>query len=201
MILAGMLLISAVAGLWGALSVSLPSAGPEDAAPVELWVYLPIPIAALVVGGLHSDMRAFEDTATGVLARAQIQQVVAALVVGTVFLGGALVVAGSPATAAGAVRDLLFWSGLALISGRIWRWSLCWLLPLIALFPFDWFGLEVAGPKSWAWPMLPSTDVASWAATAVALLAGVATHMATPWRLRRLRRVIWRTAQSVAAKD
>jgi hypothetical protein len=194
-----MLLISVVAGVWGEVSVSLPSGSSTGTAPVQIWVYLPIPLASLVVGGLHSDMRSLEEAATRVLARAQVRQVAAALLAGTVMLGASLLAAGGPSLAAGAVRNLLLWTGLALVSGRIWRWSLSWLLPMIALFPFDWFGLEASGPKRWAWPMLPPTDVWSWVATTVTLLIGAAAHAATPWRLRRLRAAIWRAARTAGS--
>lgn len=177
-----MVVVSAVAALWGTASVTLPSA--VGTAPVQIWVYLPASLAALVVGGLHSEMRSLEETDTGILTRAHALHVTCALAGSTVLLGGALLIADNPSVACGAVRNLWFWTGLALISARIWRWSLAWLMPLMALFPFDWFGLEATGPKGWAWPMLPPSNTGSWIATAVVIAIGASVHLLTPWRVQ-----------------
>ncbi len=187
--------LSAIAGVWGSVNVSMPTADPAGGAPVPIWVYLPMPIAALVVAGLHSEMLAVEETASESLRHARAMHVVVVLVFAMLCLGGALLVTGQPLTAAGAVRNLLFWTGLALISARLWRWSLAWVLPLAALFPFDWFGLEAAGAKPWAWPMLSPDSRTSWVAAAICLTAGAVSHTQSAWRLNSIRRTAWQLAR------
>lgn len=183
----GIIGLSALSAAWGSVGVSLPSSDPVGAAPVQIWVYLPLPVAALVVGGLHSDMHVLEEICTDALPRAHLRHLAAMTLFGIACLGGGLLITGNPEVAAGAVRNLLFWGGLGLISARLWRWSLSWILPLCALFPFDWFGLESSGPKSWAWPMLPPNELVSWVAAFVAVIVGLLAQSATPWRLRHVR--------------
>jgi hypothetical protein len=180
--------LSGGAAAWGSMTISLPSGNEAGVGSVPLWVYLPIPIAAMVSGSIRSSMDQFEETAAGILARVKVVHAICGLVISVAILGGCMAASGPAGIAAAAVRNLIFWTGLALVSGRVFGWSLSWVLPTFAAFPFDWFGLEVAGPQSWAWPMQPASDSASWLATIVVLVTGVAFLIATPWRIKSLLR-------------
>lgn len=95
-----------------------------------------------------------------------------------------LLAAGSVPAALSMSRNLLLWTGIALISGRIFGRALSWILPAAAIFPLEWFG-NVAPTAAWAYPLLPPDVAAAWVVSAALLLLGLCGIRLTRWHLPR----------------
>ncbi|MEU7911442.1 hypothetical protein [Microbispora bryophytorum] len=144
-----------------------------------------IPFAVLAAGSLHSAMASLEQTATGRLLKAEVVQLAAALLLGAALIGTTTVVAGSAGGAAEAVRNLMLYAGLALVSGRLFGRSLSWIVPIAGFVVVDFWGSDGNHPHWWAWQFQAYDSRASWVAAGVALVCGVAALLLPP-RLRVL---------------
>ncbi|WP_147449377.1 hypothetical protein [Actinomadura pelletieri] len=149
--------------------------------------FIPIVLAAIVVGGLHSSMSEVQSTATFVLRRYEVGYLVCAATVAIVLLGIAEALATSTASALLVIRGFVVWMGLALLSGRLLGWLTNWLLPVLTVFPLVYYGLNAVGNVQWwNWTGQPSSDAASWLIAATSLAVGATAFTLTPWRFPRL---------------
>ncbi|MFG1720103.1 hypothetical protein ACGFLT_04690 [Micromonospora chalcea] len=149
-------LIGLLAAVWGALEMSVPTATATGSVAMPVWVVLPIPAAAAIAAGIWSEMDMLEAGASRQLWRFDLTALVAGMLVAAVFLGLGLVVGGVGRAVPDALRNLVFWTGVALVSAALFGRRLAWALPLAAFFPYDWFGFSyhTNEPKAWATPML-----------------------------------------------
>lgn len=178
-----------VAGVWGTLDVALPSVSGDGSISMPLWVLIPIPAGAAIATGLASDMSDFEIAAPRTSRMILTCYLACALLMAAGLQATGLFLGAAESAAAPAIRNLVFWTGLALVSGRLLGRRLAWVFPLAALFPFDWFGFDAVTnqPKWWALPILPSNS-ASWLAAAATMLAGTALALLSQQRTARLKR-------------
>ncbi|GAA1910962.1 hypothetical protein GCM10009716_21030 [Streptomyces sodiiphilus] len=107
----------------------------------------------------------------------------------TVLLGVCEALVRSPEAAAALIRAELIRLGLALTCARLLGRAQAWVLPLLTLFPLTYLGWDPAGTvRWWNWMWAPPQAPACWALAAASLAAAALAHLATPWRLRHLRR-------------
>ncbi|MEV5412998.1 hypothetical protein AB0K60_29705 [Thermopolyspora sp. NPDC052614] len=86
--------------------------------------------------------------------------------------GGSRVTAG---TLAEAVRNVLLFLGLGLISARLFGRTLAWVLPLADFVVVGYWGAHEGGdPRRWAWQFHSYADAIAWVGTLITLAAGVA---------------------------
>ncbi|WP_147339427.1 hypothetical protein [Actinomadura spongiicola] len=176
----------------------MPSAYADGMTVVPFRHFIPIVLAAIVVGGLHSSMSEIQSTATSVLRRYEVGYLVCAATAAIVLLGVAEALATSAASALLVIRGFVVWIGLALLSGRLFGWLTNWLLPVLTVFPLVYYSLDDVGEvRWWNWTGQPSGDAASWLIAATSLAAGAAAFTLTPWRLPRMT-AHFRPSQGVA---
>lgn len=179
-----------ITGLLGALPVMIPHAGGMVTIPFRR--FLPIAFAIAAVGSLTSPFSEFDATGTLVLAR--FERIHACLAIPT-----AALVAGTADAIAqtdlvhgiGTLRSVLIWSGLAIISGRVWGWAQSWIVPAMTILPLETFGYSASGvPTRFDWPSQSGTDSLTWAGAAAILFLAATVWAYTPWRLHRQRKAV-----------
>jgi hypothetical protein len=179
--------LAAVEALTGSWAVSLPAA--HGAVTVPFRRELPIATAALIAGSLNSAMRSLAETGARTLRRFELVHLLAVAVVGIVLTGITEWAMSSPSEAWLAIRALLIWAGLAVVSGRVLGWLMSWLLPVATVFPLIYYGQDSVGDDGWwNWTAKPAEYAPCWllAATSVVVAAGAVAL--TPWRLHAIRR-------------
>src|SRR5690606_41678848 len=102
----------------GTWKLRTPSAYANGMAVVPFRHFIPIVLAAVVVGGLHSPMNEMQATATSTLRRHEVVYLVGATAAAAILIGGAEALATSPASAMLVIRGSLFCTGLSLLSVR-----------------------------------------------------------------------------------
>jgi len=168
----------AVIGTW---EVSFPAANGVSTFPFGR--ELPIVIASLIGGSLDSEMTTLEETSTVTLRRLQWTHAIAVVLLGVLLTGGSEVVVATSSEALMAVRGLLIWTGLAMLSGRIFGWLLSWLLPVMTVFPLIYFGQDLLGvPRWWDWTSQPATYLPCWLLASGSLIVGACSFALTSWR-------------------
>ncbi|MER8184771.1 hypothetical protein [Kitasatospora sp. NPDC094015] len=185
------LLLAVVAGCeaaFGSLTLSFPLQHAAHSAGFPMRRELPIAYAALTAGSLHSRMADLETAAAAVLARYEGLQLAAMYAATVLLVGGVELSVSGPGTAVVLVRALLVWTGLALVSGRVFGPRLAWILPVATVFPLTYLGEDGQGRALWwDWTVRPPSDAAGWTLAAVTTAAGLTAFRLTPWRLRTLR--------------
>lgn len=184
---AGIPAVATAEGIAGSWKLWMPSAYANGMTVVPFRHFIPIVLAAIVVGGLHSPMNEMQATATSTLRRYEVVYLVGATAAAAILIGGAEALATSPASAMLVIRGSLIWTGLALLSGRLFGWLMSWILPLITVFPLVYYGLDGLGEtRWWNWTGQPAGDVACWSIAAASMSAGAVAFFLTPWSLRRV---------------
>lgn len=84
-----------------------------------------------------------------------------------------------------AARATLTYLGFLLLAVPLVGWRLAPVIPALFLLAVAAFGRgeDVVHPARWAWIAAEGADPASWALTAIVLVAGVACYIAVPRRL------------------
>ncbi|MBP2708163.1 hypothetical protein JOL79_30730 [Microbispora sp. RL4-1S] len=198
----GLLLCAALIAVSRGQELVLPSASAAGWTPMAVVTLTSLPAAILAIGSRHSPMSTLEGTATSVLARAEAAHAAGAvtLACGSVAVGALSV--GSPPDAAAGARDVILFSGLALISDRLFRRSLPWVVPLAGFVLLQWWGVDdELHRRWWAWPLHRFDDTASWFAALAILGLGLTVAAMSPWRLALLRRRSLRGSSSCQALD
>lgn len=181
----GLLACALGIALNGGEQVTLPSTAAQGWTPVAAATLGAIPAALLAIGSRHSAMSVLEETATGVLFKAESLHTACSVAFACLCVAGGAVVSSSAATAAAAVRDVLFFCGLSLISARMFRRTLPWILPLAYFVLLQWWGAdEYLRPHWWAWPLHRFDDPGSWAASVAVFGLGWMVSVIRPWGLR-----------------
>jgi len=173
---------------FGQHEVALPSAdggGP----PVPFWRLFAAAAGVLPVLTLVSPLSGLEGASSAQFARCRTAVLVSALVFSGALAVLASLFASESTAAAMTARAVLAWFGLALLSGRVLAWSLCWVLPWAVLAGIVYWGYDssAAAHRWWEFTARPVADVASLLFVTTTLLAGIAAYSLTPWRLFNLR--------------
>jgi hypothetical protein len=80
------------------------------------------------------------------------------------------------------VRSVLIWSGLSVLSGRLFGPQQSWILPLMSAFPLVWLSDE----SWWDWTAACVFDGTSWLFAVSSLAIGTFSLWLTPWRVRKM---------------
>lgn len=145
---------------------------------------LPIVFASLAVGSLQSTMENMECAATGSLRRMQWLHVTATVLLAAALVGITELFISSSAIALLLVRAFVIWTGMAMLSGRIFGWSLAWLLPMSTIFPLTYLAQDATGRDSWwDWTIQSVTLWPCWIIAGASLIFGIAAMSLTPWHL------------------
>lgn len=147
---------------------------------------LPAAFAALVVGGMNSRMQTFEETATAVVRRWEVRQLVVASLMALMVVGGTETAASGLGSGVVAARSFALWEGLALISGAVFKRQLAWIVPLASIFPITYMYQDDFGrPYWWVWTHQSATYIPSWVLMLSSLAVGLAATFTTSWHWRR----------------
>lgn len=165
----------------------IPAATANGSMAMPSMVYTALPFAVLVAVSLHSSMASLEQAATSVLRRAELVHLSLLTVLSCALFAAATYVGGSGQVTAGplaeAVRNVLLFLGLGLISARLFGRALAWALPLAQFVVVGYWGMHDGGnPRWWAWQLQSYADLMAWAGTLATLVAGVAVLWFLPRR-------------------
>lgn len=184
--------VAAVTALIGEMTASLPAADASGGGDIPMWRMLGMSSALLAVSTLNQPLGELEDAAGQAWHRVR-GLVLAAVFLGSslLFLAGAWIAAGSEIVPLVA-RAQFGWLGIALLSGRILGQRLAWAGPCLFLAIAVYWGYATdSGPRWWEFTALPPGNSAG-AFTAFGIfVAGVAAFIATPWRTKRLRSLLF----------
>ncbi|MCK9897959.1 hypothetical protein [Frankia sp. AgB32] len=189
--LAGLAVLVLADFLLGSRALVLPLSDATIAFRAEI----PAAYAVLAAATLHSPMADFEQCASRRYqhTRAAHIAVVLALTAATELVAEAA--AASWPAGIVALRSVLVWAGIALVSGRLLGMTLSWVLPLASILPLTYFQQNSDGTdRWWDWVKQPPGDLACWLIATVSLALGVLLSQLDqwtprPWVPRRLRRV------------
>lgn len=180
----GLAVLGLVDVLVGSRQIALPMSGASIAFVREI----PSAYAALAVGTFATAMADFERSAAQRAARVRLAHLALAIVATTVVQGVVELAAESSGSAIIAMRSVLIWQGLALISARLMGETLCWVLPLASILPLTYFQQASDGSNRWwAWPSQSSTSLACWLLAAASLTIGISAFQSDLWNTPRLR--------------
>jgi hypothetical protein len=198
-VLSVQLVLTCVVAAWGAEVVEVPANTARGTVLVGMWVLVPFVAGSAVALALATDLADWEQAAARALWPRDLACVAALVGVA----GGLFVVASwwsaASTTALAGLRNLALFTGLALVSGRLLRPALSWVLPLGLLLPMGYFGYDDTGaPHWWAVPFR-LLDGATTTAALVTLAIGTCAVAWSPWTARRFRTffVRWRVRPAV----
>jgi hypothetical protein len=190
---AGFLAAAAITVWAGDNDFIIPAANGNGWTEMASTLITPIPFAILAAGSLHSSMAPLETAASGRLLRAEATHMAVALATTIALLGTITAITGSAIAAAEAIRNLALYTGLALLSGRLFGRTLSWILPLADFTIIDFWGSDGLHPHWYAWQFQTYADAASWAAAGAWLITGIVAFALPPraisftWRHTSLR--------------
>jgi hypothetical protein len=177
--------LSVADGLFGTAQLMIPSTTGVVSVPFRR--ELPIAFAVIAVGSLHSSMASFETTATQNLARRERVHLVAAIILAAAMIWLAEAVVTDPLRAVVYARSVVIWSGLALISGRLFGRTAAWILPVATIFPIVYYGRDNQNiSRWWDWTWQPPEHMPSWMISVASVLIGYSAFTLTAWRRSRL---------------
>lgn len=168
--------------VFGTVQLTFPAAH----VPLSYRGLIPVGLAFLAVRSLEGPG---EQTASvgHRYARAQRLHLLLAVGLACLLVGSAELASIDSAAAAVGVRSVLVWSGLALLSGSLLGWSLCWVLPVASLFPLTYWEADATGGlRWWFWVGQPASYMPCWILASAALGLGLLARWLTPWRRRWL---------------
>ncbi|GAA5060401.1 hypothetical protein HNP84_004908 [Thermocatellispora tengchongensis] len=164
----------------------IPASTASGSVAMASMLYTAFPFAVLVAVSLHSSMASLEQAATAVLRRAELVHLAFLTVLSCTLFAAATYAGGSHVTAgtlAEAVRNVLLFLGLGLISARLFGRALAWGLPLADFVVVGYWGAHGGGvPRWWAWQFHSYASSIAWIGTLIMLAAGVAALWFLPRR-------------------
>lgn len=189
-VLLGMsMLVSILVILFGGFLIGAPSAARGGTAIplVRLSSFAPGVLAVLV---LTSQLRSLEAAAGAAVRWLETLTLLAVFVAASLLLLIGSVISVGLEIVPLISRALLAWLGLALISGRIFGWRTCWLLPGVVLCVLIYWGYDsgVGAHRWWEFTATGPESVSSALLSGALLGAGLLAYSCTPWRIACLRR-------------
>ncbi|AXG81223.1 hypothetical protein [Streptomyces paludis] len=182
-LMGGLAALAACQAVFGSQAVAVPVAAAAADSTVHLRMLLAVASAALAVGSLHSGMQSLEAAATDRLRRFRARHLMAVTALAVLLSGGIELVSGTAESATTLVRAQLVWTGLAILSGRLFGWLLAWILPLATVFPLTYLGWDTMNQPRW-WNLLwqDAASPACWVLAISSLILGAGSFLCTPWR-------------------
>ncbi|MFI1786655.1 hypothetical protein [Streptomyces rubiginosohelvolus] len=179
-ILTGTAVVVILSALFGGSNIALPSIGSGGVTTgVPFRRELPVFSAVFLSAALSSAMAKHEEMGASAMHRYRLKYCFGLTLTVCVLSFGVEGIAVGMEAGVVFVRSILIWFGLALLSIRMLGPQLSWPLPLASALVLIWYPQEW-----WDWTANSATDLASWAAAAVALAVGATASAATPWRTR-----------------
>jgi hypothetical protein len=155
---------------------------------VPLASQVPLITVSLVISSTDGPMASLEEASSPTLRRCQVWHLVWASCAAALLVGVTTLMLAPLGTAIVLVREVAIWTGMALLSGRVLRWSLAWVLPLASFFPLNYFGTDSAGHFYWwYWARQPAGQVPCLLIAVGSIAVGSCAVALTPWRLASLR--------------
>lgn len=160
---------------------------------VPLAAQVPLIVVCLVISSIDGPMASLEQAGSTTLRRCQLWYLVCASCAAALLVGATAALLAPLGTALVLVRGVAIWAGMALLSGRVLRWSLAWVLPLASFFPLNYFGADAAGRFYWwYWARQPAGQVPCLLIAVGSIAVGTCAVALTPWRLASHRAAIVR---------
>ncbi|WP_448060931.1 hypothetical protein [Cellulomonas hominis] len=163
-------------GTWavGTLGVPVAPAGAAMTYPAPLWVYLPAVTALVISACAVGTQPVAEQMAARALSWVTAAYLTVTTAAAALLTGAVLVADGGPDLAGAAARNLLAWTGLALVAGWVLTPATSWVAPLAWVFVVEWFGKTPDGiAQPWTIVRAPGGDPLSWIVAAVLFTTGV----------------------------
>ncbi|AYY13207.1 hypothetical protein EF847_11360 [Actinobacteria bacterium YIM 96077] len=176
-------LVSVVTVVVGHHEVANPVPIAEGVATLPVWRLLSLIVAIMPAVLLHSPLGELESAAVREYWRVQHLYLAGSVVL---YLGSFTVVAWlglGGDTALIALRAMIAWLGLALLSGRMFGWSRSWLLPLVSVAILLFWGMDTGSTYVWwEFSARPHDDWKSAVVAGGLALLGAAIYWARSWR-------------------
>ena len=185
LVLAGLASIPLTEWWLGSLNLVLPGSHQ----PLVFRLLAPAVVAALFVGNRHTPMFDWEATA----ARSP-GTVYGAFLAGSLLLGAlvtfiAQLLLNDSETALIVLRAFIIFTGLALISARLFSWRTAWILPLGSYFPLTYLQTDSQGQSRWwDWSSQPASSLPCWTLAVLILVIGTLLLLLTPHLIGGLRK-------------
>jgi hypothetical protein len=186
--LAALLALIACDIVFGSLRLDFPFTDGQGSGGVPLRHDIPLALSVIAVGGLDSSMNSLEETGSGWFRRFEMNYLAATVAISAGFLVVAELFVSPMDTVLLVLRAMVIWTGMALLSGRIFGWRLTWVLPLFSLLPLTYWQKDAQGhSRWWDWTDQSGATWPCWGIAAGSLLVGGLALALTPWRVARLR--------------
>lgn len=161
----------------------------DGAAVTPLVRLLPIAFGIAAVMPLQPSTPDMEELDTGVVAARSWALLVGLVLLATIAVAAAVLVAALLEEAAmplglvgSMARAVLCWTGLALTAAAVLRPAYAWVLPGVGLVAVTLFGYDPAGePRWWNVATQPVDAGPAWLVTTVALVVGCVAWSTTAW--------------------
>ncbi|WP_328474917.1 hypothetical protein OHA21_16495 [Actinoplanes sp. NBC_00393] len=194
-LVAAMVLIGAVVAGWGQFEAPTPAAVDGGGTSVAFWRLFAVGSATVPVLALTSPLQSLETTAGTAFHRVRAIVLAAAFVLSCAcVLAGAVIGVGATVVPV-LLRALLAWMGLALVGGRVFGWSRCWILPWATMCGVLYWGHSGSGEglRWWEFTGQPIEHLPSLLLSLGLFAAGLLAGVLTPWRIHRAG-LRWRSA-------
>lgn len=167
----GLVALGVIGFLWGTYELHLPSLSGNAEALIPVVLVIPLGCAVLIGAAMREWMYDIERVAAVNMRWARLLHGLFVILVAAIVLVPAMVQGAPGYGAAAALRNLVGYVGLAFLSLPVVGAALAWMLPTA-------YAIQVAVlasvidrvPRSWGWPVSPSSAGPSWT-VAVALCA------------------------------
>lgn len=181
-------LVSALTAVVGHYEMANPVSISQGVAMLPVWRLLAVIVAIMPAVLLYSPLGELEAAAVREYWRVRRLYLAVSVVL---YLGSfALVVwvGLGGATALIAVRAMLAWLGLALLSGRLFGWSRSWLVPLLSVVVLLFWGTDAESTYTWwEFSARPHDDWRPAVLAASLAALGALAYWARPWHHRPFR--------------
>ncbi len=179
--------VAAIAATIGSVQIGAPSAS-SGGTVISFARLLTIVAGTLPVLLLTTQLSEIETAASGGPQRLEGLILAATILTATAFMAIAALASTGAGTVPATVRATAAWFGIALITGRLLGWRLCWVGPCLALSALIFWGFDsTAGHfRWWEFTAYGPTPVSTQALSIGLTVGGVLCYLLTPWRLAAL---------------
>ncbi|MCM3887595.1 hypothetical protein [Frankia sp. R82] len=182
--LAGLVVLATADVLFGSRELVLPLAD----VPIAYRHEIPVAYAVLPAATLHSPMADFEQGATGRYQHVRRVHLILVVVLTAAAQLGVEAASDSWPAGVAALRSVLIWAGVALLSARLLGITLSWVLPLVSILPLTFLQQNADGTdRWWDWTRQPPGALGCWLIAAASLTLGLMLFHLDRWTPRRRR--------------
>ncbi|MEV7087459.1 hypothetical protein AB0O07_16405 [Streptomyces sp. NPDC093085] len=187
-VLAALMAVIACDIAFGSARLDFPFADTQGSGNIPLRHVLPLALAVISAGSLNSAMRPLEEVGSTSFRLVELSFLIGAILLAAAMLAVAEFFISPVDVTVRLLRSLLIWSGIALLSGRLFGWRLGWVFPLLSLLPLTYWQKDASGnSRWWDWTNQPGAAMPCWGIAVISLIVGGAALALSPWRVARLR--------------